>query len=75
MLVLDFRSVFRLPPSKIEDEHEHDNERDIKELRMGGIPLSLPPKSYDRARARLSVRFCLAPSKIEDEHEHDDEHD
>jgi hypothetical protein len=28
VLVLDFRTVFALPPSKIEDEHEHDNEHD-----------------------------------------------
>jgi hypothetical protein len=28
VLVLDFRSVFRLPASKIEDEHEHGNEHD-----------------------------------------------
>jgi hypothetical protein len=30
VLVLDFWAVFALPPSKIEDEHEHDNEHDRK---------------------------------------------
>jgi hypothetical protein len=28
VLVLVFLPLFRLPPSQIEDEHEHDNEHD-----------------------------------------------
>jgi hypothetical protein len=77
VLVLDFRPVSRLPASKIEDEHEHDNEHDLR-VEEGGIP---SPASLIVLVLVLVLVLDFRPvsrlpaSKIEDEHEHDNEHD